>query len=186
VIRRIINLSAAFLATVLMLGLTASMASAAVADLQIGTIGYNAVGADTALNRNAEYVDIKNTSAAAVNVHDLVIEDAWRHGQPDSYRGHCNRFTIDTIPVASGANAQELPAGDTLRVYFGSGNAKVFGDGHFHAVYMNSNPHCGYNGHVLNNNPPSNRYAPWDTVWVGQGGQWKSKSYSFRFGFYVS
>jgi hypothetical protein len=167
-------------------GPTNASAAANLADLELGEEqGYNAVGPDRGWNRNSEWVDIHNTSqTAAVNVKGLVLEDAWRHGQPASYSGPCNRYEVTTIPV-TGGNAEELPAGHTLRIYVGAGEPKVFGtDGRMHAVYMNSPTSCGYNGQFFNNGPrKGDRFAPWDTAYISLGGQTKSKSYGFPYGF---
>lgn len=167
----------------------AAVSQVAVADLSSLELGdeqgYNAVGSDRAWNRNAEWVDVVNTSQSTpVNVKGLIVEDAWRHGQPVGYTGPCNRYEVTTIPVATGNN-EELPAGHTLRVYVGDGEPKVFGDGDkTHAVYMNSLVSCGLYGHFFNNNPPKgNRFAPWDTAWITLGGQSESKSYRFPYGF---
>lgn len=164
----------------------AAVVAADLANLELGDEqGYNAVGPDRAWNRNAEWVDITNTHATApVNVKGLILEDAWRHGQPASYAGTCNRYTVDTIPVASGNN-QELPAGHTLRVYVGGGEPKVFGDGgKMHSVYMNSPVSCGLYGHFFNNNQRTgDRFAPWDTAWIKLGDTVKSKSYGFPYGY---
>ncbi|MEV0382438.1 hypothetical protein [Nonomuraea sp. NPDC050643] len=163
---------------------TASASTADISNLELGAFGYNAYGADTAANRNAEYIDIKNTHATdALNVKGLVVEDAWRHGQPDSYTGRCNRYTVTTIPDG-GRDGEELPAGHTLRVYVGAGSPRVFGTRH--DVFMDSPTRCGYNGHIFNNGPGSSSRAPWDTVWVKVGAATESKSYNFSFGYWVS
>jgi hypothetical protein len=177
VIRRIINLSAAFLATTLLLGLTASMASADVTGLSISQVGYNAVGADSVWNRNAEYVDI-TAGAAAVNVKNLVVSDSWAKAKGDDNDHNCNTFTINSLPGVPAGPAGEvvLPAGHTARVYVGAGTPKVFGNGgRFHAVYMNSR--CGYHGHIFNNSG--------DTVWIEQSGASDSLPYNFETGYYI-
>lgn len=194
-LKKFASLFVAFAAVFLTLGLATSPASAVAqsatvgsfADLAIGTVAYNAVGADTFLNRNAEYVDIKNTAAEPVNVQGLVVEDSWRHGQADSYTGHCNRITVTSLPAADGTMTADLPAGHTLRVYTGSGLSKVFGEGgSIHPVYMDSPDRCGYHGHIWNNNAPAVRTAPWDIVYVSLAGVTKSKSYRFWPSYYVS
>lgn len=163
-----------------------SVAVVDLANLELGDEqGYNAVGPDRPWNLNSEWVDVHNTSDAAVNVHGLVLEDAWRHGQPASYAGPCNRYVVATVPIAGGGASEELPAKHTLRIYSGAGDPKVFGDGNtFHAVYMNSPTSCGYNGHFWNNGlRKGDRFAPWDTAWIKLGGAEKSKSYGFPYGF---
>lgn len=186
----------AALAVVLSVGLatapasaTAPTASTAVAVVDLASLelgddqGYNAVGPDRPWNLNSEWVDVHNTSDAAVKVKDLILEDAWRHGQPADYKGSCNRYVVATIPTASGPS-EDLPGKHTLRIYMGQGESKVFGDGLFHAVYMNSPSNCGYYGHVWNNNPrKGDRFAAWDTAWIGGGSTWESKSYGFPYGF---
>jgi hypothetical protein len=151
--------------------------------LEIGAIGYNAYGADRSWNRNAEYVDITNTSAGAVSVKGLVVEDAWRHAQPPTSTSTCNRFEVTGVPQADGTTTDMLPSGHTLRVYVGDGTPRVI-FGTRHAVFMKSDVKCGYNGHILNNNgPASNRRAPWDTVWITLGTNSESKGYNFSFGY---
>jgi hypothetical protein len=154
------------------------------ANLELGDEqGYNAVGPDRAWNRNAEWVDVRNTSDSPVDVKGLILEDSWRHGQPDSYAGKCNRYTVDSVPQADGSATNMLPGKHTLRVYVGDGDPKVF-NSTFHGVYMNSLTSCGYFGHVFNNSQrKGDRFAPWDTAYISLGGQTKSKSYRFPFGF---
>ena len=176
-IRRIINLSAAFLATVLMLGLTASMASADVPGLSISQVGYNAVGADSYLNRNSEYVDIK--ASADTDVTGLRVQDSWRHATRSTYRAACNTFVVTTANVDPGLVHEDkvvLPAGHTLRVYVGSGTPAAFAPGgSYHSAYIDSK--CGYHGHFLNNDR--------DMVWIVLGDQSAWKGYDFRRGYYI-
>lgn len=170
------------LTAVAALAAPASASSTAdLAALDITAVGYNAYGADTSANRNSEYVDIKNVSAAPVNVAGLLVQDAWARGNNRTSR--CNTATIaaGALPVAEGAPADMLPAGATLRVHMGSGTAGVR-DG-VHRVFRDMPTQCGHNGHVFNNGPSSNRWAPWDTVWVTLGGASESKSYNFSFGY---
>lgn len=181
-----ISKSAVLLSAVLVAAsVTGTSASAATSadlpSLEIGAIGYNAYGADTAANRNAEYVDVKNVSAAPVNVAGLLVQDAWARGNNRTER--CNTFKLaaGALPVVEGGAADMLPAGDTLRVYMGAGAASVR-DG-LHKVYRDMPTRCGYNGHTLNNGAGSNRWAPWETVWVTLGGDSESKSYNFSFGY---
>ncbi|MEU4225788.1 hypothetical protein AB0F17_15960 [Nonomuraea sp. NPDC026600] len=166
-------------------GTSASAASLAdIPNLEIGAVGWNWPGADKPWNRNAERVDVKNTSTEAVNVKGLIVEDSWRHGQPDSYTGPCNRFTVTSVPQADGSTAETLPAGHTLRVYVGAGTPKVMA-GTRHDVFMDSPAKCGYNGHIFNNGPGSSKQAPWETVWVKLGANTESKSYNYSFGYWV-
>ena len=182
-IRRIITLSAAFLATILMLGLTAGMASAAddVPGLSIGVIGYNAYGADVAGNRNSEYVNIVNSNTDAVDVKGLLVQDAWARGR-DKTTG-CNTFTVKdgTLPVEANAAPNMLPAGHTLRIYVGDGSPSVSGT--VHKMFMHSWVKCGYNGHIFNNGAGGNRFAPWDVAWITLAGHSESKGYNFSFGY---
>ena len=172
-----------FAAVIAAAGLTGAPASAtaAIDALDIGAIGYNAYGADTAANRNAEYVDVKNVSAVPVNVAGLLVQDAWARGNNRTER--CNTFKLaaGALPVVAGGAADMLPAGDTLRVYMGAGTPSVR-DG-VHRVYRDMPTRCGYNGHVLNNGAGSNRWAPWETVWVTLGEASESKSYNYSFGY---
>jgi len=167
---------------------TVSTSSGAdIPNLKIGKFGWNWPGADKTDNANAEYVDVENTSSDPVNVKGLVVEDAWRHGQPDSYKGPCNRFTISSVPQADGTTAETLPGSHVLRVYVGSGTNRVFtwGGVTYHAVYGHSPSKCGYNSHIFNNGPGSSKSAPWDTVYVQLGADTEFKSYNFSFGYWV-
>lgn len=172
--------------------LTTSPASAAttgtdIPSLELGAFGYNAYGADVPGNANAEFIDIRNTGAEAVNVKGLVVEDSWRHGQPASYTGRCNRFVVESVPQTDGTSAETLPAGHTLRVYVGSGINRTFTSNGviYHAFYGKSPTRCGYNSHIFNNGPGSSKVAPWDTVYVKLGDNTESKSYNFSFGYRV-
>jgi hypothetical protein len=167
---------------------SASTAALDIPDLALGAFGYNAYGPDKPETRNAEYIDIKNThTTEAKNVAGLVVEDAWRHGQPASYTGKCNRITVSSVPQEGGGTAATLPAQHVLRVYVGSGTNRTFTRGGvvYHAVYGNMWTKCGYNGHIFNNGPGSSKIAPWDTVWVKLGDAAASKSYNFSFGYWV-
>lgn len=167
-------------------GISASAASADVPGLEIGTIGYNAYDADRAWNRNQEFVDIVNSGPDAVDVKGLRVEDAWAHGRGDG-AGKCNNYTVTAVPgVPETEGKLMLPKGHILRVYVGSGTPAVFGtDSSYHAVYMNSDPACGYNGHFFNNSAQKDRSAPWETVWVTLKGASESKSYNFSSGYTV-
>lgn len=177
-LKKIATLAAALVAV---LAISATTASAVVPGLEIAQIGYNAYGADAAANRNSEYVDIKNAGPGAVDVSGLLVQDAWARGNNRTER--CNTFKLaaGALPIAPGADANMLPAGATLRVHMGSGTASVRGT--LHRVYRDMPTQCGYNGHVLNNGASSNKFAPWDTVWITLGGVSESKGYNFSFGY---
>ncbi|MGA4992970.1 hypothetical protein [Nonomuraea bangladeshensis] len=103
---------AAVLAVLALAGTAPASARAAadLTNLELGDVqGYNAVGADRIWNRNAEWIDIRNTANDPVNVQGLIVEDSWRHGQPDSYAGKCNRFTVSGVPMQDGALSESLP-----------------------------------------------------------------------------
>ncbi|MEU7861218.1 hypothetical protein [Nonomuraea sp. NPDC049141] len=174
-------LAAVFIAASLPAGPASAASSADLPSLEIGAIGYNAYGADTAANRNAEYVDVKNVSAAPVNVAGLLVQDSWARGNNRTER--CNTFTLaaGALPVVEGGTADMLPAGDTLRVSMGAGTPSVR-DG-VHRVYRDMPTRCGYNGHIFSNGAGSNRWAPWDTAWITLGGASESKGYNFSFGY---
>lgn len=184
--KRITKSLAVLAAGVLAVGATGGPASASadLANLDITGVGYNAYGSDSAANRNAEYVDVKNVSTtAAVKVDGLLVQDAWARGR-DKTRG-CNTFTLaaGVLPVAAGAVADELPVGQTLRVHMGAGTPAIDRDGVRH-VYADMRTGCGYNGHIFNNGPSgSNRWADWDRAWVTLGGVSESKGYNFSFGY---
>lgn len=160
------------------LGLSASSASADVPGLEIGTVGYNANGADTWVNRNREYVDVTNVSGGPVDVKGMVVQDAWAHARGDDNDRNCNTWTVNSLPgITPGAGGSLLlPAGHTIRVYSGLGRPSTFGTGdRIHAVYMNHR--CGYNGHYLGNTN--------DTVWITLGSDSESKSWDFSNGYYL-
>ena len=187
-INKSLILATAFMTAAVLAGAPASAASASldVPGLEIGEIGYNAYGADQAWNRNAEFVDIKNTSAEPVDVKGLKVEDAWAHGR-GAGAGKCNNYTVSALPGVTETDGKVLlPAGHIVRVYVGAGEPKVFGtDLRWHAVYMNHDTGCGYNGHFFNNGAQKDKAAPWETVWVTLGGASESKSYNFSYGYRV-
>lgn len=173
----------ASLTAILTLATATPAAAAPIAALDITAVGYNAYGADTADNRNSEYVEVKNVTTAAVNVRDLIVQDAWARGR-DKTTG-CNTFRLgaSVLPVAEGAAADELPGGALLRVHMGSGAASIDRAGVRH-VYANMRTVCGYNGHIFNNSRPgSNRWAAWDTAWITVGADSESRSYNFSAGY---
>lgn len=178
--KRILAASTAVATLALTLGFASAPASAAdLPSLEISQVGYNAVGADSAWNRNSEYVDVTNTSeSAAVDVKGLVVADSWAHRRGDDNDNNCNTWKIDALPAAGPGDAGTLmlPAKHTIRVYTGAGTPKAFGEnGRFHAVYMNSR--CGYHGHYLNNGG--------DTVWISRGTDSESFTYDFDGGYYI-
>lgn len=180
------TIMAVFAALLIAAGLAPSVSAAAadVPGLRIGTIGYNAYGADVASNRNAEFVDIVNESAGDVPVVGLLIQDSWARGNDRTSRCNTTTLTAGTLPVAAGQPADVLPAGHTLRVFMGDGTAAV--DGTVHKVFRGMPTRCGLNGHTLNNGAGANRWAPWDTVWITLGSASESKSYNFTRGYTVN
>lgn len=155
--------------------------TAEIAALDITSIAYNAYGADTADNRNSEYVEL--TARANVNVKDLLVQDAWAKGR-DKTTG-CNTFKLaaGVLPVAPSAAVDELPSGAVLRVHMGAGTPAIDRAGVRH-VYANMRTICGYNGHIFNNGPSgSNKWADWDRAWVTLGSDSESKAYNFSFGY---
>ncbi len=111
---------------------TGSAVAAARGDLSFKSWGTNAAGADTAGNRNAEFVRLSNTTGAARDVTGWVVHDNYQTAGGD----WGNRFTFrgDTFPVGHafrGAGADTtpgtaddrtvVPAGGEVYVYNGSG-----------------------------------------------------------------
>ena len=113
--------------------------------------GTDAMGADTFLNRNREFIDLHNTSPTEdVNITGWRTEDAWAFG--DNSLSSCNTFkfsTANTNGLAVGSDVI-LPAGHTVRVYTGSGVPSTSGT--FHRSFQNSPDHCGAHGHYWTNN----------------------------------
>lgn len=156
---------------------SSNAATGDVASLSIGTVGYNAVGADTFFNRNREFVDVVATSNT--DVKDLVVTDSWGHFNNANGVG-CNAYKVTNFLGGVGAidgtgTGTFLPAGHTLRVYVGSGVPAV--NGTMHYVYMNSHPTCGYHGHFINNLG--------DVLWISLGGNDESKTFNMHAGYYV-
>ena len=180
---------AAFSALFLAFGLggapvAATSTGADIAALDITAINYNSYGADSVAN-NSEYVEVKNVSdpAVAVNVANLLVQDAWAKGR-DKTAG-CNTFRLPAgvLPVEAGAAADLLPAGAVLRLHMGKGVAGIDRAGVRH-VYRSMPDVCGYHSNVLNNTgPKGNRFADWDRVWVTLGADTESRGYNFSFGY---
>jgi hypothetical protein len=155
--------------------------SADLTNVEIGLIGYNAYGADTASNRNQEFVEIRATGAN-VDLNGLLIQDAWARGNNRQIGCNTARLGPNALPVAAGGTGSTLPAGKTLRVHMGAGVPAIDRLGVYH-TYRNMPVRCGHNGHIFNNGPSANRWAPWDTAWITLGGVSKSKPYNYSFGY---
>lgn len=141
------------------------------AELQIGTIGYNAVGADTYANRNKEFVDIK--AVVDFNINGLVVSDSWgRVNNPDGVG--CNAFKVTDLPSKDDT---VLSAGHTLRVYVGSGVPSFDDIRDRYNVFMNSDDDCGYHGQFFNNLG--------DRAVIANGTHVESRFYGFENGYYV-
>jgi hypothetical protein len=151
---------------------TAAVVATPFAELQIGTIGYNAVGTDTYANRNKEFVDVK--AVAAFDVKDLVVSDSWgRVNNPDGVG--CNAYKIvNNLP---GKADTVLPAGHTLRVYVGAGTPSFDDVRDRYNVFMNSNDDCGSHGQFFDNLG--------DRAFIAKGTQVESRHYGFENGYYV-
>jgi len=132
--------------------------------LEITQIGYNARGNDTWLNRNKEFVDIKNVHEGNAVLNGFVLEDDWGHKTEGNT---CNRYVVQDVT---------LKPGQTLRIYVGAGTPAA-NDSYVYR-YVNSPSHCGYHGHFLNNLG--------DTVWFTNGSRVFSKSYDFENGYTVN
>lgn len=81
----------------------AKVAVVELGDVQIVEHGWNAVGKDTSANRNSEFVRLRNTTAAAVDVEGWVLHDTYQNGAGD----WGNRYTF---------RATDLPAGSPFKV----------------------------------------------------------------------
>lgn len=180
-LKRIIAALAVALIAVAVAGPSTAAAAADVPGLRIGTVGYNAYGADVPGNRNSEFVEVVNDSATDVNVAGLLIQDSWAHGNNRTERCNTTLLAAGMLPVADGQPADVLPAGHTLRVHMGAGTKVVRGT--VHVVFRDMPTRCGLNGHTLNNGAPANRWAPWDTVWITLGTASESRSYNFTRGY---
>lgn len=154
---------------------TTGSSNADASNLSITQVGYNAIGADTYLNRNKEFVDVTNTTAGTVNVAGLDLTDTWSHNKGDNFEG-CNTFT-----VPAGLVDTNLDQGEILRIYMGDGTNTVSADGKYHIFYARSPESCGYHGHILNNMG--------DVVWIKLGtpvAVQKFRKYNFETGYTVS
>ncbi|MFI7707592.1 hypothetical protein [Nonomuraea sp. NPDC049480] len=185
-LKRIVAALAVVLIAVGLAGPSVASAAADVPGLVVGTISYNAPGADVPGNRNKEYVDVVNVGREPVDVKGLRVEDSWAHANADrAATTGCNAYTVTALPgVAPGADgAVMLPPRHAIRVYVGAGTDVL--DGRTYKLFKDSDPRCGYNGHVLNNNAPASGTGPWETVWIVKGAAAESKSYEFWNGYYV-
>lgn len=141
------------------------------AHLDIGTIGYNAVGSDVPANRNKEFVDV--VASANYDVNGLVVTDSWgRQNNPDGVG--CNAYKVTDLP---GTESTVLPAGHTLRVYVGSGVPSFDGARNRFNVFMNSDIDCGDDGHFYNNLG--------DRAFIAKGTEVESRWYGFENGYYI-
>lgn len=119
-------------------------------DLKINKLGTDAVGSDTYANRNREFLDVKNTGVAAVNITNYRSEDAWAYG--DNSFSQCNTFKVkitNVDPSMVSGGVVNLDAGHTLRIYTGAGTPAVLGTTHF--VYIDSPTTCGASGQYITN-----------------------------------
>lgn len=118
---------AVLIACVIALGLTGSTAFADPANVgkaQIVEYGWNAPGKDTTGNRNAEFIRIKNVTAAALDVEGWTVHDGYQTAGGD----WGNRYTLratglpDGSPFKVGDPARfVIPAGAHVFVYSGAG-----------------------------------------------------------------
>jgi hypothetical protein len=175
-------------------GVTGIAASATVAPVaEIGTIGYNANGADVPANAWKEYFDVRNVSGHAVNVKGWSTQDTWAdrtHGdKPDAAdcntsvwsagagAGHFQFLGADNPDTAEvEAEGLWLPAGHTVRVYTGGGVDRR--DDELHTIALNK-WRCGYKSHYLGNLEDGVKVKAADGALVA------SKGYSFENGYYV-
>jgi len=105
------------------LGSAPAASAGAVGDVRIVEFGFNAVGTDTAANRNSEFVRIKNTTAGTLAVEGWVLHDAYQNSAGD----WGNRFTFQGSALPAGSPFKDadgrfqIPAGAEVYVYQGSG-----------------------------------------------------------------
>lgn len=109
-------------------GATATAAS--VGDVKFIAVGMNAPGTDTSANRNAEFVRLKNTSGATLDIEGWVLHDTYQNGAGDwgnryTFKGTAlpagSPFRVDHDSDASTPDHFVMPVGSDLYVYNGSG-----------------------------------------------------------------
>ncbi len=119
--------------TLALVGICVSGASADVSNvgkLRITEYGSNAVGVDTAANRNQEFVRLTNLSGAPVDVTGWILHDTYQNSAGDF--GNRYVFTVADLPASSPFRADHdsdpatadhfvVPAGGEVYVYQGSG-----------------------------------------------------------------
>ncbi len=115
----------------LSLSLSGSTAKAAsLGDVKFVSVGTNAPGTDTSGNRNAEFVRLKNTTGAALDIEGWVLHDAYQNSAGDwgnryTFKGTAlpsgSPFRVDHDSDASTPDHFVMPVGSDLYVYNGSG-----------------------------------------------------------------
>lgn len=125
----IIAVLGALFVMLVMLGV-GSASAVGVGDVKIMSYGTNAVGTDTTGNRNAEFVRLRNTTAAAINVEGWVLHDTYQTGSGDwgnryTFKGSQlpagSPFRFDHDTDASTPDQFVMPVGSEVYVYNGSG-----------------------------------------------------------------
>lgn len=129
---------------------SAAAAPAGVADkaVKLTKVGVNAVGADVLANRNAEFVWLRNTGTADVNVFGWTYADGYgvryTFGPAKLKALDYTAAVAATETVPAAAAKLMLPAGESIVIYTGKGSDTSLTDGK-HTVYLN------LSGHILNN-----------------------------------
>lgn len=149
--------AAGIVAAGLLASLTTGSASATPAGpadkaVKLTKIGYNAVGTDTLANRNAEFVWLRNTGAADVNVLGWTYADGYGVRYtfgPAKIKGLVSTAAVVDDPATADVNEAApaklaLPAGHSIVIYTGKGTDTAPADNK-HTVYLN------LSGHILNN-----------------------------------
>lgn len=104
--------------------------AASMGDVKFIAVGVNAPGTDTSANRNAEFVRLKNTTGAALDIEGWVLHDAYQNGAGDwgnryTFKGTAlpsgSPFRVDQDSNPATADHFVMPVGADLYVYNGSG-----------------------------------------------------------------
>jgi lamin tail-like protein len=114
---------------VAMVGAGRSVA-ASLGDVKFVSVGTNAPGTDNNGNRNAEFVRLKNTTGAALDIEGWVLHDAYQNSAGDwgnryTFKGTAlpsgSPFRVDHDSDPTTADHFVMPVGADLYVYNGSG-----------------------------------------------------------------
>jgi len=145
--------------------------------VSIVRVGTDAMGGDSFVNRNREYVLFKNTGLANTDVDGVTVMDNWRKSNLNNL-SNCNKYTVNALPGQG--SAAVLASNESVIVLNGWGTDKKLGNTYW--LYAKSANACGLHGHYLNNDA--------DTLYLmtnaADGVEITHKSWNWHGGYYVS